>query len=259
MPKFLNRQEIYRLLQRELPEGVYPDGPAFAYYSTADMDSLADVAATGYGNLERIYENYWPQSADERITDWEITAFGFPLEASLTLAERRDRVITKLRAKKGITKGDMKDAVEAIIGTDKEVVVVEWNCANEEFGTWQLGVSNIGYNTYLGNYNMLLVTGEGACDINPADYGLSEEVWAGMQRQAYTYEIKIFEYVLSSAERTAIDIALTEGEPARSAHVISDNQNHILTSDFWGFEGDGDDFGLGDLNDPETGGFFKSL
>lgn len=228
MPKFLNRQEIYRLLQREQPEDVYPDGAASAYFSTADNDSVADVAATGYANLERIYANYWPQTADERITDWEITAFGYPLEASLSLAQRRDRVVTKLRAKKGITKGDMKDAVQAIIGSDKDVEIVEWNCAGGEFGSWQLGISLLGYNTYLGNYNMLTVTGDGACDINPADYGLTDEQWEGMKTQAYTYEVKIFDYTLSAAERVAIDTALTEAEPARSQHVITDNQTHVV-------------------------------
>jgi len=228
MPKFLNRNEIYRLLQRELPEGVYPDGAASAYFSTADMASVADVAATGYANLERIYENYWPQTSDERITDWEITAFGFPLVASLSLAERRDRVVVKLRAKKGITKGDIKEAVLGIIGSDKDVEIVEWNCSGGEFGAWQLGVSLLGYNTYLGNYNMLTVTGDGACDINPADYGLTQEVWDGMKKQAYTYEVKIFGYTLSPSEYEALDTALIPAEPARSGHLISDNQTHVV-------------------------------
>ncbi len=259
MPKFLNRHEIYRLLQRELPEDVYPDGPASAFYSTADMDSVADCAATGYANLERLYENYWPQSADERITDHEITAFGFALSASLTLEERRDRVITKLRAKKGITNNDMKQAVLSIIGSDKEVVVVEYGCGKGEFGTWLIGVSELGYNTYLGGMNMLLITGEFACEATAEEYGITEEQLEMIKTQAYTYEIKIFNYTLSVAERAAIESALSEGEPARSTHVVFDNQVHIINQDFWGFEGDGDDFGLGDLTDPDAGGFFESL
>lgn len=222
MPKFLNRAEIYRLLQRELPEDVYPDGPASAYYSTADMDSVAAVAASGYANLERIYENYWPQTADERITDWEKTVFGFPLEASLSLAERRDRVVTKLRAKKGITRLDMKEAVLGIIGSDKDVEIVPWNCSNGEFGTWAIGVSLLGYNTYLGNANMLRVTGPDACDIDPADYGMTEEEWLDVRRQAYTYEVKIFGYTISTSERSALESALDAAEAARDGHLIND-------------------------------------
>ena len=85
MAKFLSRDEVYRLLQRELPEGVYPDGAPSSYYSTADIDSVASVASTGYANLQRIYDNYWPQSADEFLSTWEITVFAKNLSASLTL------------------------------------------------------------------------------------------------------------------------------------------------------------------------------
>lgn len=226
MAKFLTRYECYRMLQRELPEGVYPDGNPEKYYSTADQDSVADVMATGYANLERIYLNYWPQTAEEKLTDWEITAFGQPLDANLSLADRRNRVVAKLRARKGITKKDMKDAVQSIIGSDKDVVIVEWGCPGGEFGTWQIGVSLLGYNTYLGGYNMLLITGKDAC-ANPLPYGVSKEEWDGMKRQAYTYEVKIFGYTLSTAERLAIDSALSAAEPARSSHVISDNQTHV--------------------------------
>lgn len=227
MAKFLTREECYRMLQRELPEGVYPDGPPAKYYSTADQDSVADVMATGYTNLSRIYANYWPQTADEKLTDWEITAFGQPLAANLTLAERQNRVVAKLRARKGITKKDMKDAVQSIIGTDKDVVIVEWGCPGGEFGTWQIGVSLLGFNTYLGGYNMLQITGRDACYSNFASYGVTQQEWDGMKIQAYTFEVKIFGYTLSAAERLAIDSTLTAAEPARSAHVISDNQSHV--------------------------------
>lgn len=226
MPKFLSQNELYRLLQRELPVGVYPDGAASAFYSTAENDSVASVAATGYANLERIYANYWPQTADERITDWEITAFGYPLEASLTLDERRDRVVAKLRAKKGITLRDMLEAVQAIIGTDKDAEVVEWNCGDG--GTWRLGVSLLGFSTYLGGANMLKITGPNICDANPADYGVTDEEWLIMKQQAYTFEVKIYGYVLSPKEYQAIDEALTAAEPARSQHYISDNNVRLI-------------------------------
>lgn len=222
MPKFLSREEVYRLLQRELPPNVYPDGPASGFYSTADMDSVADVAATGYANMERIYENYWPQTADERITDWEITAFGNPLEAYLTLAQRRDRVVQKIRARKGLTKKDMKDTVLSIIGTTRLVDISEWGCST---GGWQIGVSQLGIETYLNAYRMLDVTGPGICGANPADYGYTEEDWLGMREQAYTYQVNVYGYTLSAAERAAISAALYEAEPARSQHVIVDGLN----------------------------------
>lgn len=220
MPKFLNRAELYRLIQRELPEGAYPDGTPSAYFATADSDAFADVSASAYGNLENIYENYWPQSAVERLTDHERTVFGKPLSAALSLSERRDRVIAKYRAKKGIRKQDMVTAVQAIIGTDKDVRALNYNCGD---GSWRIGISLLGVSTYLGAFNTLLATGPNLCSQGPEDFGLTEEEWEGMQRQAYTFEIQIYSYTLTAAELAAIDEVLTAAEPARSTHVIRDN------------------------------------
>jgi len=127
MPKFLSRKEVYRLLQRESPEDVYPDGAPSAYYSTAEMDAVASGIADTYENMRLIYENNFPISATGRISDWEITAFGKRLPASLTLSERQDRVEQKVRARKGLTVSDMKDIVKSVIGTDKLVEIAEDN------------------------------------------------------------------------------------------------------------------------------------
>lgn len=223
MPKFLTQEECYRLLQRELPAGVYPDGAASGHYSTADMASVASVAATGYANAERIYDNYWPQTADERMSDWEITAFGYRLTAALNLAERRDRVVQKIRARKGLTKGDMVSVVKGIIGSDKLVDISEWGCAT---GVWIIGVSQLGIETILGGSPAVAtVTGPDICDANPADYGLTPEEWAQIQQEAYTYQVNVYGYTLTQAEYEAIDSALSAAEPARSAHVIVSGLN----------------------------------
>lgn len=217
MPKFLDRSEVYRILQRELPEKVYPDGPPSAFYSTADMDSVADVAATGYANLERIYENFWPQTADERSADWEIFAFGKPLDSSLPLSLRRDRTVTKIRSRKGITKQDMKDVVIGIIGSDKQVEVIEWGCGD---GGWVLDVSLLDISTILNGQNLVDATGPLLCEADPAEFGKTPEEWAEMQEEAYTYQVNIYGYTLTELEFAEVDAALTEAEPARSRHVI---------------------------------------
>lgn len=222
MPLFLTRAQVYRMLQRELPEGVYPDGAEDKFFSTADMAAVADVAATGYGNLERIYANYFPQTADERIADWEITAFGYNLEAALTLDERRDRVVQKIRARKGIRKSDMKDYVLSIIGSDKTVEISEWGCSD---GGWIINESQLDIETILNGARLTDVTGPLICEADPAAYGKTPEEWAIMQEEAYTFEVLIYGYTLTPAERNAIEFALTAGEPARSTHVISDGLN----------------------------------
>ena len=230
MPKFLSRQEVYRILQRELPENAYADGDESSFYTTADMASVADCAASAYSNLERIYDNYWPQTADESIAAWEIIAFGRSLPANLTLTERRDRTTIKIRTRKGLTRQDMKDLVLSVIGSDKLVDVIEWGCSN---GAWVIGESQLSIQTFLGGYNALLATGPDLCSKTAADFGLTEEYFLGIREQAYTYEVRIYDYTLSADEYSEIDETLSVYEPARSQHKITDglDPNDQLSGD----------------------------
>lgn len=220
MPKFLTRAEVYRILQRELPEGVYPDGAEDDFYSTADMAAIADCAATGYANLERIYDNSFPMSADERITDWEITAFGRLLKSGFSLSERQDKTTARIRARKGLTKQDMIDIVKSIIGTDKLVEIAAWGCHD---GGWSIGESELSISTILNGARQVDVTGRLICEAEPSDYGKTDDEWAIMQEEAYTYEVLIYDYSLTADERDEIDSELSIFEPARSQHVITDN------------------------------------
>lgn len=229
MPKFLTQPELYRLLQRELPDGVYPDGEPQKFYSTTDMDAVASVAATGYANLERIYDNYWPQHSDERIAAWEFIAFAKLLPASLTLQQRRDRIVTKIRARKGIRKQDMIDTVKGIIGSDKLVDLIGWGCSS---GGWMIGVSQLGISTYLNMFpGRLGVVGSDICEKTAAELGLTEQQLLDMKEEAYTYEIRIYGYTLTAAERTEIDLTLLEVEAARDNHVITDGLDPADTLD----------------------------
>lgn len=230
MPKFLSRAEVYRILQRELPDGVYPDGAENDFYSTADMAAIADCAATGYANLERVYENSFPKTADERITDWEFVAFGKLLSGSLSLPEKQDKVSARIRARKGLTKQDMIDIVKSIIGTDKLVEVANWGCHD---GGWSIGESELSISTILNGARQVDVTGTAICEADASDYGKTDAEWAIMQEEAYTYEVLIYDYTLSADERTEIDSELSIFEPARSQHVITDglDSNDMLEGD----------------------------
>lgn len=224
MPKFPSTFEIYRCLQRELPGSVYPDGAPSGYFSTADNWAFADVMATGYANAKVIYDNYWIQNADERLTDWEITVFAKNLAAALTIAERRDRILTQIRSRKGLTKQDMIDTVLAIIGTDKWVDAIEWGCggAGDRGGAWVIGVSLLGLDTYLGGIaSIQSAWGPGLCSAVPADFGLTQAEWDSIREQAYTYEILIYDYTPTANELIEIDEQLSKNEPARSQHKIS--------------------------------------
>lgn len=222
MPKFLTKNELYRLIQRELPEDVYPDGDEDAYYSTADNASIADGIAKAYANLERIYDNYFPLSAVERISDWEIAVFGVPQDASQTLQQRRNNVVAQLRKRRSISLWDILTAVVLYVPEGTYVQIVEWGCSE---GGWVLDVSELDYSTILNGGLVQKITSADACEINPADFGVSPEEWALIQNDAYSYDVRIFGITLSDEATTMLEMLLNRIEPARSKHFIYQNQD----------------------------------
>lgn len=229
MAIFLDAPKAYRLIQRELPEGAYPDGSPSGFFSTASVYAKASIIETAYGNLNRIYQNMFPQTSDENIHDWEIKAFGFYLPDSLTLLERQTAIVNKLRQRPGINRQAIEDIVRTNIGDDKTFIIIDWNCDGDSIngtGVWLIGVSQLGIDTFLGGARMTDVTPSlyptGKFCINDPIFGKTDMEWAAMQEQAYTYEVRIYGYTLTADERTALDLALSKGEPARSAHVITD-------------------------------------
>lgn len=245
MPKFLSREEVYRLLQRELPEGVYADGAPSAYYTTADMDSVADVVATGYGNLQRIYDNYFPQLATvlEKLKDWEIKMFGYQLPDALTEQQRRDKVIAKVRKQPRIHKWEILTLIASFLPEGKYVQVVELCTDNQK--SWSIGESLLGITTLLKfDENLAETLGidvQKWCEfvstklhwrlsndgLGDTTY-LAEYSWtdiASIQKKAFGYEIRIFDYTFSAADFLQVDKEVTAAEPARSAHFWKQNQD----------------------------------
>lgn len=230
MAIFLTAKQAYRVIQRELPEGAYPDGSPSGFYSTASTYSKAKVIESLYTNLQRIYLNMFPQSADEKQLDWEIKAFGYYLDPSMSLEDRQKAVVNKLRQHPGINRQAMEDIVRTIIGGDITFLIINWNCADNitvnGTGVWILDESQLDIDTYLGGARMSDVTpslfpGYSLCENDPA-FGKTDEEWEAMQEQAYTFEVLIFGYTLTAQQRLDMDAALSRGEPARSAHVITD-------------------------------------
>lgn len=216
-------------MQRELPEDVYPDGQPAQFYSTASVYAKAKALETAYNNLNKIYNNFFPATADEQIADWEEKVFGAQLDSSLSLADRRTAVITKIRTQRSTRPDDMKAIVYDVIPNSVIVEIVEWNCDGE--AGWVLDVSQLGISTILNAFNGLTPIGNhDLCGLTAADYGLSQEGFTDYQIQAYTYEVRIYGYTLTALERETIDAKLTVGEPARSAHVITDGLDYATQS-----------------------------
>lgn len=223
MPKYLSEVELYDIIQRELPEDVYPYGSPDQYLASADSDSTAKVFSTMYSNLARIYENYYPMTTDERIADWETQVFGYNLDTSLTLTQRRDRVIAKIRARYGFSVPDMQRVVESIIGNSHTFQIVELGC---EHGSWLLEESELEVETFLGgSFPFDWTTVGDLCGLTAMDFGVTEQELLDAREDAYTYEVRIYTYTLTSIERDSLDAALSREEPARSQHIILDGLN----------------------------------
>lgn len=220
MPIFLTQDQVYRLLQREMPPGdVYPDGPATAYFSTADQFAFAGRVGDAYANLAKIYRNYSPVSADTNLSDHEFLNFGYTLDSSLSLEERRARVLAKIRLRRRTTPTDLLLTVYTILNSNILVEIVEWGTGTQG---WMLDVSQLDIDTILNEFNGLERTGPNLCQLDAADYGMTQDEFTRLQNQAYTYEVRIYGYTLTADERARLDQVLNEAEPARSRHIIVD-------------------------------------
>ena len=225
MPLFLTDQQIYRIIQRELPEDVYPDGPPSGFFSTADSFATASVFAQAYTSASGIYDNYFPNYAQDAIAplpgqaDFEKLYLGVQLDASIPLQERRDRVIAKIRSLRRTTQADMLATVYSIIDTSIPVEITPWGCGCDG---WVLDVSLLDISTVLNEFNNLNLVGPDLCSKSAADFGLTQDEFARYQQEAYSYDVRIYGYTLTALERTELEAALNAAEPARSQHYILD-------------------------------------
>lgn len=232
MAKFLSRQEVYRIIQRELPPECYPDGPPSAFWATADSDSFAQCVASFYANMERIYENQFPQTADERQVDWEIKVFGSPITGSFTLEQRREKVLSKLRLRPTLNPADMEDLVASFIGEKNDPYdweYIEWTDANDlasgDTFCWSIGMSQLGYDTYLTGTQQA-VHGDDACDYAASDLYLTDTQLLTIREGANTIELRIYDDELDPTVKTALQAALDRFGRASRDHIITENEVH---------------------------------
>lgn len=223
MPKCLSREEIYDIIQRELPEGVYATTKRpEEFFTTADDDAFAKTLDSVYFNACRVYENYFPQTAEEFIGKHEIKVFGEIGDAASGLAERRDRVLTQLRSRKGIKPVDILELVQLVIGSDKIIEIIEGASSD---GSWILNESLLDQSTILSAFSGLdsNLSGPDIFDKTAAELGLTQEELDQYQEEAYSYTIRIIGYEATEAELAEIERLLELYEPARSVHTIVNN------------------------------------
>jgi len=231
MPHFLTREELYRVIQRELPPATYPDGQPSAYWSTADSDSSAQVLATFYANMARIHDNNFPQTADERIIDWEIKVYGAPQGGASTLQERRDRILGKLRTHPTLNPTDMRALIAARIGApgvNYDWDYLEWNTGRDASGNtpaWSIGLSQLGYDTYLSG-GAEIINDDGDCDLAASDFGLSDDDLRARRESAYTVELRIFDATLPVDVKALLQADLDRFGRASVYHPITESNEH---------------------------------
>lgn len=245
MPVFLTQSQLYRLIQRELPEDVYPhSGDPSVYLSTADSASQAEMIANVYEALQQAYDNQWPQHANEDgIAMHEVARFG-KISTGLSLSDRRLRVLAKMRALPSMSDPDLTALVQGFLPTDAttnasagvlaalaangetqetmpvHVVLYAYNALGN---TWRLGLSELGVDTILGG-GMRAPAGVDVCDLAAADLGLTEDEMQDARLNAYFYEVRIYDgdtdTVVDAQTLATIEEELLGSEPARSQHLI---------------------------------------
>jgi hypothetical protein len=207
--KFLTTDELYALIQRELPEDAYPhSGNPEDYLSTTESAATARVLATAYENMQSIEANNFPQTADdEGIGKWEERYFGAVQGGPLTIEERRDRVLQKGRERRTMSPNDLRDIVKGVIGSDKTVEIGEWSCGT---GSWMLDVSQLGVQTYLDRGR-------------PGVIGLAGGDLTDALEHAYSYTVRIYDYTPTDEELKTIVALLNKAEPSMSIREIRSN------------------------------------
>lgn len=218
MSKFLSRAEVYRILQRELPEGVYPDGAPEQYVSTADNDSVAQVVASSYSTMESVADNLLLISADaEKMGAWETTVLGESATEALDLEERRRLVIAKLRSSDDISLWQIVNTVASSLADTDYFEIRQRNVEDDWFGRDIKGAlaDEVWGSTWIAD--------------DPAPSGVTvtdllrqdQSALYAVRTHVYTYDVVIFSTADYTNLVTSLDRLLTDIEPARSAHTVN--------------------------------------
>lgn len=215
MAKFLLRSELYRLLQRELPEDVYPDGSPSQYYHTADMDAVAGAIASCYSSMSSVYDNLFITTCDEKIGAFETSYFA-ETSPGLNLAARKARILSKIRSTEDISYWQILTTTATILA-----------------GVWVEVRPRVGR----GSPTPAMIKGLAADDVWAPGWVSGQAFPAGvtgfdilrtdqtallnLRKTTYTYDVFIFSAALDDSLLQLLDRTLSLQEPARSRHTIT--------------------------------------
>jgi len=115
--------EYLRLLQLFLGKGAYSD--AASSVIVHELDGLANGLASADANVTGLELELFPETLDVFAGRVE-AILGLPVESSLTLAQRRDRIITHLNTH-GFRPSDLRDSVARMITSKnpEDITIIE--------------------------------------------------------------------------------------------------------------------------------------
>lgn len=236
MPSFLTKSQVYDIINRELPEGLFAYSPApGTFYVTSELDSYAFTIAATYSTMQTIYTNQFVTTAVDNLTDFEVMYFGRS-SVGLMQEERRARILAKIRSQAFVSRWDILTFVCSYLPVGTYVQILE-NSRIEGRDAWALGNSKLGLNTILGNASPQSLYGADAdlvwtgtwqqgdpipggvyCDPN-----ITQATVLAIRDQAYSYEIRIFGYELTGELLANFNTDINQIQPVRSKYYLSQN------------------------------------
>jgi hypothetical protein len=258
MPTFLTTNDVYNVINRELPEGLFAYSPSpNKFYITSELYSYASNIAVTYGTMQTIYNNMFVTTMAENVADYEVMYFGSKSTANLTLEERRGRILAKIRSQLSVSLWDILTFIVSYLPVGTYAQIVEYGNYNS-WDVWQVGVDfgvrnavdscELGTMTYLANecpqeiHGALsdTVWGPGWNYLDPlpahvsGDTQITQAKMLAMRITAYTYEIRIFGYAFTTEAQAQFEQDLIQIHPIRSQYYLVQNQvlsDYRLTTD----------------------------
>jgi len=243
---FPDVEQVLRILMDELPDGVYatdlandPDTSKRSY-SSSELRAAAMMFADLYSNLEQVNDDKFITTVThEGLTPWEKELFAAAQDGSQPDSIRQQNLLAKIRANGGISLPAITAVVAGIltpVGLPFEIIAWDGPASDGTTGGWILDVSPLDQGTYLGLIDPLLgATREPGivpldCNLDYAAAGITQQEMQDIQKTAYTYEVKIYGHADANT-LALLDKQLTELEPARSTHVITNDATPPIDPD----------------------------
>lgn len=229
-------ETLLKILLSELPEGVYADDladdadPAKRSVSSSEMRAAAQMLSNLYDNLSDVNSDKFISTITiGGLPYWEKQLFTSAQDSSQSFDTRKANLLAKIRANGGISLPAIHDVVAGVLGSIPFEIITYCGMADDgNTGGWVLDQSPLDEGTFLGLLDPIRGAGRDPgivpldCNLNFGAAGISAQDLLDIQATAYTYEVRVFGNA-SSATLSLLDKQLTALEPARSAHVITNN------------------------------------